>query len=94
MNEEQPTTQAPRPSPRRTIAPELIVAVVLAVVLLIFIVQNDEDVKVSWVVFSRRGPVWGVILVSAVLGYLIGQLVEFGVKRRRRGDRSARATRT
>jgi uncharacterized integral membrane protein len=76
---------SPPPGPeRRRIAPELVGAAVLAVVLVIFIVQNDEDQKVSWVVFSRRGPVWAVILVSAVIGYLIGQLIEFGVKRRRR----------
>lgn len=63
---------------------ELIAAGLLAVVLLIFIVQNDEDVKVSWVVFSRRAAVWTVILASAVLGYVIGQLIEYSIKRRRR----------
>ena len=67
-------------------SPEIIGAAVLAVVLLIFIVQNDTDVKVSWVVFSRRGALWIVILASAVLGYLIGQLVEYGLKRRRRNN--------
>jgi uncharacterized integral membrane protein len=84
MNDEQTVPKAPMRGPRRSVSPEIIVAAVLAVVLLIFVVQNDEDVKVSWVVFSRRGPVWAVILVSAVIGYLIGQLIEFGVKRRRR----------
>jgi uncharacterized integral membrane protein len=84
MNDEQTAPQPPIRRPRRSVSPEIIVAAVLAVVLLIFVVQNDEDVKVSWVVFSRRGPVWAVILASAVIGYLIGQLIEFGVKRRRR----------
>jgi uncharacterized integral membrane protein len=84
MNDEQTSSQTPVRAPRRSVSPEIVVAAVLAVVLLIFVVQNDEDVKVSWVVFSKRGPVWAVILASAVIGYLIGQLVEFGVKRRRR----------
>lgn len=88
MNEEQVPQRTlgstPPSTPRRRIAPEIVVAALLAVVLVIFIVQNDEDQKVSWVVFSKRGPLWAVILVSAVIGYLIGQLVEFGVKRRRR----------
>ena len=88
MTEEQvPQRPATAPSgapPRRRVSPEIIGAAALAIVLVIFIVQNDEDQKVSWVVFSKRGPLWAVILVSAVIGYLIGQLVEFGVKRRRR----------
>lgn len=84
MAEEQaPQNQTPK-SAKRNVSPEIIVAVALAVILLVFIVQNDTDVKVSWVVFSRRAAVWTVILVSAVLGYLIGQLIEFGLKRRRR----------
>jgi len=75
----------PKPA-KRNVSPAIIGAVVLAVVLLIFIVQNDSDVEVSWVVFSRRGALWIVILASAVLGYLIGQLVEYGLKRRRRNN--------
>lgn len=90
MAEEQvPQSQTPKP-PKRSVSPEIIVAAVLAVILLIFIVQNDTDVKVSWVVFSRRAAVWTVILVSAVLGYVIGQLVEFGLKRRRRTHQKGR----
>jgi uncharacterized integral membrane protein len=81
MNDEQ---SAPQPPARRAVSPEIVVAAVLAVVLLIFVVQNDEDVEVNWVAFSKRGPVWAVILASVVLGYLIGRLIEFGLKRRRR----------
>lgn len=86
MAEERvPQSMTPKPKPAtRKVSPEIIAAAVLAVVLVIFIVQNDTDVKVSWVVFSRRASLWTVILVSAVLGYLIGQLIEFGLKRRRR----------
>lgn len=84
MADEQPAPNTPQPAPRRKMPPELIGAAVLAVILVIFIVQNDEDVEVSWVVFSRRASLWTVILVSALLGYLLGQLVEFSLKRRRR----------
>ena len=90
MAEEQvPQSQTPKPA-KRNVSPEIIVAAALAVILLIFIVQNDTDVKVSWVVFSQRAALWTVILVSAVVGYLIGQLVEFGLKRRRRTYQKAR----
>ena len=84
MAEERvPQNATPTPA-RKNVSPEIIVAAALAVILLIFIIQNDTDVKVSWVVFSRRAALWVVILVSAVLGYLIGQLIECGLKRRRR----------
>jgi uncharacterized integral membrane protein len=82
-DEQVPQGATPKPA-KRNVSPEIIGAAALAIILLIFIVQNDTDVKVSWVVFSRRAALWTVILVSAVLGYLIGQLVEFGLKRRRR----------
>lgn len=71
-------------SSRRSLSPEIFGAGVLALVLLIFIVQNSNDVNVHWLVFSKRAEVWVVIIVSAVLGYLIGQLIEFSLKRRRR----------
>lgn len=86
MAEDQvPQNTVPKAA-KRNVSPEIIGAAALAVVLLIFVVQNDTDVKVSWVVFSRRGALWIVILASAVLGYLIGQLVEYGLKRRRRNN--------
>ena len=84
MDDEQASERTPSVSPRRKISPELVGAVLLAVVLVIFIVQNDTDQKVSWVVFNKRAPLWAVILVSALIGYLLGQLIEFAIKRRRR----------
>ncbi len=86
MAEEQDPQSKPSPAPKRNLSPEIIAAAMLAVILVIFIVQNDDDVKVSWVVFSRRASLWTVILVSAVLGYAIGQLIEFGFRRRRRNN--------
>ena len=72
------------PKEGRSISPMLIVALVIAVVLVIFIVQNSEDADVTWLFFDARTKLWLVILVSAVAGYLIGQLVEMGIRRRRR----------
>jgi uncharacterized integral membrane protein len=75
----------PTPKPKRNVSPEIIGAAFLAVVLLIFVVQNDARVDVTWLVFGvDHQQLWVVILVSAVLGYLVGQLIEFGLKRRRR----------
>lgn len=84
MSEEKASPSVPMRSSRRSLSPEIFGAGVLALVLLIFIVQNSNDVNVHWLVFSKRAEVWVVIIVSAVLGYLIGQLIEFSLKRRRR----------
>jgi uncharacterized integral membrane protein len=50
----------------------------------IFIVQNADKVNVTWFVGDTDTPLWVVIFVSAVAGYLIGQLIEVGIRRRRR----------
>jgi uncharacterized integral membrane protein len=68
----------------RRVSPEFVVAAVIAVLLVIFIVQNGENAKVTWLVFDREPPVWAIIVVSAVAGYVLGQLIEIGVRRRRR----------
>jgi uncharacterized integral membrane protein len=72
------------PKKGRSVSPELIIALLIGVVLLIFIVQNADDTKVTWIIKDSKTPLWVVILLSAVAGYLIGQLIEAGVKRRRR----------
>jgi uncharacterized integral membrane protein len=75
------------PDEGRKISPAIIVALILGVVLLIFIVQNSDDTDVTWIFADSSTPLWVVILVSAVAGYLIGQLIEAGIKRRRRRAR-------
>ena len=77
------------PKQRTRISPELIVALIIGVLLLIFIVQNVDDAEVTWIIGDSQTPLWVVIFVSAVAGYLIGQLIEAGVKRRRRRRRGA-----
>lgn len=62
----------------------LIVAGVIAILLIVFIFQNTDDTNVTWLFFDASTNLWLVILVSAIAGYLIGQLVEMGIRRRRR----------
>jgi uncharacterized integral membrane protein len=72
---------------KRTISPALIVAAVLAILLVVFILQNSDDTNVTWVVTDSSTPLWVVIFVSAIAGYLVGQLIEVGVRRHRRSRR-------
>jgi uncharacterized integral membrane protein len=76
------------PKERSKISPELIVALVIGVLLLIFIVQNADDTEVTWIIRDSSTPLWVVIFVSAIAGYLIGQFIEAGFKRRRRRKRA------
>jgi uncharacterized integral membrane protein len=75
------------PKQGRRISPEIIIALLLGILLLIFIVQNADDTEVTWIVTDSKTPLWVVIFVSAIAGYLIGQLIEAGIKRRRRNRR-------
>jgi uncharacterized integral membrane protein len=79
--------EAQQPTTRRKVSPEIIVAAIIAILLIIFIFQNDEPARTQWLFVKREPPVWAVIVVSAVCGYLIGQLIEFGIRRRRRARR-------
>ena len=65
------------------VSPALIVGGIIAVLLLVFIIQNSNDAEVTWLVTDTKTPLWVVIFVSAVLGYVVGQLIEIGWRRHR-----------
>ena len=59
-------------------------AIVAAAALLIFILQNTDEQKVTWLFFDATAPLWVVIVVTAVLSVALAQLVIFVWRRRRR----------
>ena len=62
-----------------------IVAMVGAAVLLVFIVQNTEDVKFDFLFFGFTWPLWLYTFVTAAFGGLVWFGVEV-VRRHRGGD--------
>jgi len=70
------------------VSPALVIGGIVAVVLLVFVIQNSNDAEVTWLVTDTTTPLWLVILASAVLGYVVGRLIEVGWRRRRRSDSS------
>ena len=58
-----------RPSGRQ------IVGVVIAVVLLVFIAVNNEDVSVSFLFFETNLPLWLVLAGTALLGVGVGMML-------------------
>jgi uncharacterized integral membrane protein len=61
------------------------------VALLIFILQNTDDVEVTFLFWSFTWPVWLLIVVSATLGALIW--LGLGVLRRHQRRKNRRAAR-
>jgi uncharacterized integral membrane protein len=49
-----------------------VIAVALCVVILALLVANSGTVKVSWVVGSSRQSLIWIVLVTAILGWLLG----------------------
>jgi uncharacterized integral membrane protein len=58
-------------------------------VLVVFMIQNTEDIRVKFLTWSFSWPVWLLIIVSAVAGALIW--LGLGVLRRHRRRRARRA---
>jgi uncharacterized integral membrane protein len=74
--------QTPPPA-RRERQTRLIVAAVIAVIILIFAIQNRNEVRVSFLFLHWDARVIYLIIVSAALGALATWLIQ----RRRRRDR-------
>ena len=65
------------------------VAGAAAVLALIFIIQNSQEVEVNFLFAKTNTPLFFVIVISLALGWLIGWLLPH-VRRDRRRERSER----
>ena len=62
----------------------LILSAIVAVVLVVFMVQNTAETEVTWLLFDASGPLWIVIIVAAVAGALLSEVLGWMVRRARR----------
>jgi uncharacterized integral membrane protein len=69
-------------------SPKLIVAAIVVVVILLFVLQNGERARISFLFFDGQYPLWMLLVVVAVLGFIAGWLVS--AARRRRLERRAK----
>jgi uncharacterized integral membrane protein len=74
----------PETSPERAISPTLIILLVVAVVAIVFVVQNTEENRIELLFWSFTSSVWVAIALALLLGALLGQLVATLWRRRRR----------
>ena len=84
MNEEPKPLEVKPDKKKLSIPPGLVVAVLLVAGLIFFVVQNGDDVAFEWLVFDMHGPLWVVILVAAVAGAVVNEVLGFIRRRRRR----------
>jgi uncharacterized integral membrane protein len=66
----------------RDVTPRVIVAALALLAAATFVLQNGNRVKTTFLFFDGRWPLWLVIVLSMLLGVLLGQA--FGLLRRRR----------
>ena len=82
MNEEPKPLEAKPDGKKLSIPPGLVAAVLVVVALIFFVVQNGDDVDFEWLVFDMSGPLWVVIVVAAVAGSVLSEVLGF-LRRRR-----------
>ena len=83
----QPSQGSPGKAPRRKREPREIARIVVAVagliLLVAFVLDNSQTVKVGFVFFSTQLSLIWVLLIAAVLGALVDRLVILLGQRRR-----------
>jgi uncharacterized integral membrane protein len=61
-------------------------AAVIAVGLIAFVVQNGTEAEVTWLFLDGRWPLWVVIVISAVAGAALSEVLGWLIRRRRRSS--------
>lgn len=70
-----------------------LLALVFVVAILIFLVQNADPVRVSWLSYRVRAPLWVVSLITATAAGLVAALITWtwGQVQRRPRDHAGRS---
>jgi uncharacterized integral membrane protein len=72
---------------RSALSLHAVLMIALLVVIIALLLANTRTVEVSWVVGSTHQPLVWIVLVTAILGWLLGIFTSM-VFRRRRAQRS------
>lgn len=65
----------------------IIAIVVVTALAAVWVVQNSDSVEVDWLITSAEAPLSLVIIIAAVLGWVVGSLAMYMLRRRRRSER-------
>ena len=87
---QQPQVQVRRASERAGYG-RLIALAVVVVILLVFVFQNPEKVRFTLLFFHFTWPAWLMLIVTIVLGFLVGLVTGALLRRRKRRELRRRA---
>lgn len=73
-----------RPTQQRRIQPALLGGIALVAVLADFVLQNTDDVTIHFLTFSRRAPVWLLLVITSVVAIGAAEVFAFVARHRRR----------
>jgi uncharacterized integral membrane protein len=68
-------------------SPKLVAALLLVVFIAVFIIANDHETKIKFVVFTWDTTVRWSIFIAVLLGIALDRLVMWGMRRRNRDER-------
>jgi uncharacterized integral membrane protein len=60
---------------RRQVSPRLLAAVAISVLLVLFIVMNRRQTRISFIVFDADAALWVALAIAALAGFGAGFLV-------------------
>ncbi len=94
MSEARPQVQVEK-QPRQGMG-KLIALAVVVVLVLVLIFQNTTKVQYKFLFFDFTWPAWAMLLVTLIIGFLLGMITVAVLRRRRRkarrDERALRAT--
>jgi uncharacterized integral membrane protein len=89
------TTQQPQVQLRRESQGggwgKLIALIVVAILLLIYIIQNTQDVAVKFLFWSFTWPAWLLLILMLAIGFLVGLATGALLRRRKKRELRRRA---
>lgn len=68
---------------------KFIILGVIAVLLLVFVFQNTAKVSFGFLFFDFTWPMWLMLLITLLIGFVVGFLTSAMLRRRRRRERRA-----
>ncbi len=81
--EQDRRTGAPEPDKSR-ISAALVLWLIVAVIAVVFVVQNTRHSTVTFLFWDGDTSIWVVIIIAIVLGVLLDRLATWFMRRRRR----------
>ncbi len=76
--------QAPDDAKQRTGIGLAVGGATIAISLVAFIVQNTVEVRLRWLFIDRTARLWVVIVIAAVAGAVLSEVLGWVIRRRRR----------